>query len=75
MDIADPYELIAKEAGLTVGQVGTYLAQVLPQSDGSWLVYFGVEADRDPEVSGKLPASKTIRISKEKVQGYEHGNG
>lgn len=75
MDIADQYKLIAEEARLTVGQVGTYLAQVLPLPDGSWLVYFGAEADRAPEVSGKLPASRKIRISKEKVEGYEHGKG
>ena len=31
MDIADQYKLIAEEAGLTIGQVGSYLAQVLPQ--------------------------------------------
>lgn len=75
MDIADQYKLIAEAAGLTVGQVGTYLAQVLPQPDGSWLVHFGMEADRDPEVSRKLQASKTIQISKEKVEGFERGNG
>lgn len=75
MDIADQYKLIAEEAGLTLGQVGTYLAQVVPQPDGSWLVYFGAETDRDSDISGKLPASKTIRISREKVEGYEHGNG
>lgn len=75
MDIADQYKLIAEEAGLTVGQVGTYLTQVVPQPDGSWLVYFGAEADRDSDICGKLPASKTIRISREKVEGYEHGNG
>lgn len=75
MDIADQYTLIAEETGLTLGQVGTYLAQVVPQPDGSWLVYFGAEADRDSDISGKLPVSKTIRISREKVEGYEHGNG
>ena len=75
MDIADQYKLIAEEAGLTIGQVGTYLSQVVPQPDGAWLVYFGMESNRDSDVSNALPLSKTIRISRERVEGYERGNG
>lgn len=70
--------IIAKVSGLTEGQVDSYLAEVVERPDGSWLVYFGQEVERDREAAAKLPASKTIEVSKEEVcggGGYDHGNG
>ncbi|WP_406834026.1 hypothetical protein [Pseudomonas asiatica] len=75
MDIADRYQLIADETGLTLGQVGAYLVELVTQPDGDLVAYFGIEAGRDQDVSCRLPKSRAVRISKEKVEGYERGNG
>ncbi|HDS1755180.1 hypothetical protein [Pseudomonas sp. M5] len=75
MDIADQYQLIAQASGLTIGQVGTYLAKVVIQSDGAWLVCFAHELERDPDVASKLPASKTVLIPKQNVDAYDRAPG
>ncbi|WDH55354.1 hypothetical protein PUP75_11360 [Pseudomonas chlororaphis] len=78
MDIAKRNKIVAKASGVTLGQVESYLVEVVVRPDGSWIAYFAQEVDRDPEAAGKLPASKTVEISKEAVRsggGYNHGNG
>nr|WP_319527755.1 hypothetical protein [Pseudomonas laurentiana] len=75
MELDKRNTLIARETGLTVGEVGTYLAQFTVQTDGSWLVHFGFEADQSPDVARKLPADKIVVVSKETVDSYERGNG
>lgn len=75
MDIADQYQLIADASGLTIGQVGSYLAHVAVQADGAWLVCFAHEVARDPDVASKLPASRTVAIPKQQVDAYERARG
>ena len=78
MDKAKRNRIVAKASGLTEGEVDSYLAEVIERLDGSWLVYFGQEVERDREAAAKLPASKTIEVSKEEVcgvGGYDHDNG
>ncbi|MDD1012214.1 hypothetical protein [Pseudomonas rubra] len=78
MDIAKRNKIVARASGITLGQVESYLTEVVVRPDGSWLAYFGQEVERDSEVAGKLPASKTVEISKEAVRsggGFDHDNG
>ncbi|QHF28536.1 hypothetical protein [Pseudomonas sp. R32] len=78
MDIAKRNKIVARASGITLGQVESYLTEVVVRPDGSWLAYFAQEVERDSEVARKLPASKTVEISKEAVRsggGFDHDNG
>ncbi|WP_322843641.1 hypothetical protein [Pseudomonas sp. B33.4] len=62
MDEQPSNKLIAEQSGLTEAEVGTYLAALEKQADGSWMVYFGVEIERSPDASKKVDASRTLLI-------------
>ncbi len=55
-------KLIAEQSGMTVDEVGTYLADLQEQPDGSWLVYFGVEIRERPELCRELAPERVLRI-------------
>lgn len=55
-------KLIAEQSGLTEAEVGTYLAALEMQADGSWMVYFGVEVAQLPGVDKKIDASRKLLI-------------
>ena len=55
-------KLLAEQSGLTVAEVGTYLAELVLQPDGSWIAYFGTEIERSPDARAKLNAARTLLI-------------
>jgi len=55
-------KLIAEQSGMTESEVGTYLVDLQEQPDGSWLVFFGVEIGKRPELCEALTTDRTLRI-------------
>lgn len=74
MEVHKRIALIARETGLTVDQCGTYLVEFSVQDDGSWLVHFARDADREPDLAAKLPVNKIMVVSKQAVGDYKQGN-
>ncbi|WP_421546712.1 hypothetical protein [Pseudomonas sp. QD4] len=69
-------KLIAAFSGLTEGEVGTYLCDVIQEPNGDWLAYFGNEIERASVACQKLTTAKTLTIPKEFANNwYDRGNG
>lgn len=76
MDKQPTKQLIADKSGLTVAEVGTYMCELSQRADGNWVVYFGNEVERVPELARKLSADKTLIIDREVANyWFDRGNG
>ncbi len=76
MDKQPTKKLIAEKSGLTIDEVGTYMCDLEQRPDGNWVVYFGNEVERVPELARKLSAGKTLIIDREVANyWFDRGNG